>query len=201
MDIGQEQLGEVYVLAPVGRLDSDTESDLDLAIQDLDSVGARHFLIDLSQIGYVSSAGLRVLLALAKSCEGDGSLRLAGMSPQVKQVFDVAGFTRLFQIYPDRKAALDKHPHAGPPVSAAAPAAPAPAPKPAATDAPAPAPVPAPAPPVVEKGPSVGKLAASLLGASESGAAAGAESPVGEAAAKLFGIPGADAADPAKKRR
>ena len=142
MEIVQEQLGEVYVLAPVGRLDTDSASDLELALQDLDAAGAKHFVVDLAQIGYVSSAGLRVLTALSKSCEGGGSLRLAGMSAQVKQVFDVAGFTKMFKIYPDRNAALDKHPNAAP---APAPATAAPAEKPAK--------------------PGLGKLAATLMGA------------------------------------
>jgi len=142
MEIAQEQLGEVHVLVPVGRLDTDSASDLELALQDLDAAGAKHFVLDLAQIGYVSSAGLRVLTALSKSCEDGGSLRLAGMSAQVKQVFDVAGFTKMFKIYPDRAAALDRHPH----LAAAAPAAAAPA-------------------PVVAGKPGLGKLAASLMGA------------------------------------
>jgi anti-sigma B factor antagonist len=142
MEIAQEQLGEVHVLVPVGRLDTDSASDLELALQDLDAAGAKHFVLDLAQIGYVSSAGLRVLTALSKSCEDGGSLRLAGMSAQVKQVFDVAGFTKMFKIYADRAAALDKHPH----LAAAAPAAAAPAPAAAGK-------------------PGLGKLAASLMGA------------------------------------
>jgi hypothetical protein len=74
--------------------------------------GSKHFVLDLSKIGYVSSAGLRVLLMLAKQLDGGrGSLRLAGLNPQVKQVFDIAGFSKLFSIYASQDAALDKHPH------------------------------------------------------------------------------------------
>jgi anti-anti-sigma factor len=165
MEIAQEQLGEVYVVAPQGRLDTDSASDLELALQDLDAAGAKHFVVDLAGIGYVSSAGLRVLTALSKSCENGGSLRLAGMSAQVKQVFDVAGFTKMFKIYPDRAAALDKHPHGG---AAPAPAAPAPAKAPAAAPAVAPAAAaaaPAAAAPAPAAKPGLGKLAASLMGA------------------------------------
>ena len=111
MEIGQEQIGAVQVLTPVGRLDTDSASDFELAVQDLQAAGAKHFVVDFGKVNYVSSAGLRVLLALAKSCDGGaGSLRLAGLNPQVKQVFDVAGFSKLFQVHPDRKSALDKHP-------------------------------------------------------------------------------------------
>jgi anti-anti-sigma factor len=112
MEIGHEPVGSVSVLAPVGRLDTDSASDLELALADLQAADARHFVIDFSKIGYVSSAGLRVLLMTARALDGGkGSLRLCGLNPQVQQVFDVAGFTKMFQIFADRGAALDRHPH------------------------------------------------------------------------------------------
>jgi anti-anti-sigma factor len=118
IEIRQEELGEVRLLALSGRLDTETSADLELALQDLQAAGANHFLIDLADIGYVSSAGLRVLLALAKQLDGGrGSLKLCALNEAVGQVFDVAGFSRMFAIFPDRAAAL----------GAAAPAAPAPA--------------------------------------------------------------------------
>lgn len=111
MEIGQEQIGAVQVLTPVGRLDTDSAADFELAVQDLQAAGAKHFVVDFGKVNYVSSAGLRVLLSLAKTVDGGaGSLRVCGLNAQVKQVFDVAGFTKLFQMYAERKAALDKHP-------------------------------------------------------------------------------------------
>jgi len=105
--IEQEQQGDVRILALSGRLDTETAADLELALQDLQAAGATQFLIDLAAIGYVSSAGLRVLLALAKQLDGGrGSLRLCALNAAVMQVFDVAGFSKLFLIYPDRQSAL-----------------------------------------------------------------------------------------------
>lgn len=115
MDTVQEVRGAVQVLIPSGRLDTDSAADFELTVQDLLAADAKHFVVDLSKIGYVSSAGLRVLLMLAKSLERKGSLRLAGLNAQIRQVFDIAGFTRLFSIHPDLDAALDKHPHAAEP--------------------------------------------------------------------------------------
>lgn len=107
LEITQEQEGDLRILALRGRLDTDTASDLELIAQDLTAAGARDFLIDLAEVGYVSSAGLRVLLALAKQLEANkGRLRLCGLNPAVSQVFEVAGFTRLFAITKDRAAAL-----------------------------------------------------------------------------------------------
>jgi anti-anti-sigma factor len=112
MEIKQEQRGGVVVLAPSGRLDTDSSTDLELMINDLIAADARHFVVDLGQISYVSSAGLRVLLASAKQLDGGkGSVRLCGLNPQVKQVFDVAGFTKLFGIFSNAEAALAQHPN------------------------------------------------------------------------------------------
>jgi anti-anti-sigma factor len=111
IDIQQEQQGNVRILALRGRLDTETAADVELALQDLVAGGERHFLIDMAGIGYVSSAGLRVLLALAKQLDGGkGTLRICGLNTSVRQVFDVAGFSKLFSIFADRTAALGEPP-------------------------------------------------------------------------------------------
>ena len=107
IQIQQEQMGTLRILGLSGRLDTETAVDVELALQDLLAAGERHFLVDLGGIGYVSSAGLRVLLGLAKQLDGGkGTLKLCGLNPTVKQVFEVAGFSKLFTIMPDRAAAL-----------------------------------------------------------------------------------------------
>jgi anti-anti-sigma factor len=112
MDIAQELHGQVLVVAPSGRLDSETSGELELVLHDAGTAGRRHFVIDLAAVTYVSSAGLRVLLALAKRLDGGvGSVRLCNMSASVRQVFDISGFTSMFSLFPNRIAALDKHPH------------------------------------------------------------------------------------------
>lgn len=140
--IEQEERGEFRVLALSGRLDTETSADLELALQDLQAAGATHFVIDLANIGYVSSAGLRVLLALAKQLDGGrGVLRLCSLNEAVRQVFDVAGFSRMFAIFPSRDAALGA---AGAAAKPAPRPAPAPAPPKAAEAAPASEPARAP---------------------------------------------------------
>ncbi len=119
LEIREETIAEVRVLGLTGRLDTDTAADLELAAQDLIDAGARDFIVDLAGVGYVSSAGLRVLLMIGKSIDGKGSLRLCGLNATVRQVFDVAGFTQLFVIGADRNAVLAKA-KAKPAVAAAA---------------------------------------------------------------------------------
>ena len=70
MDILQELHGQVLLVAPSGRLDSETAGELELVLDDAGHAGRKHFVIDLAAVVYVSSAGLRVLLALAKRLDG-----------------------------------------------------------------------------------------------------------------------------------
>lgn len=106
LDIGSEKHGDFRVLRLDGRLDTETSADFELAAHDLTAAGENKFIVDLAGISYVSSAGLRVLLALAKQMSGGGSLRLCSLAPSVRQVFDLSGFSKLFSIAPDLNAAL-----------------------------------------------------------------------------------------------
>jgi anti-sigma B factor antagonist len=219
IEIRQEQHGDVRLLALSGRLDTETASDLELALQDLQADGARHFVIDLGDIGYVSSAGLRVLLALAKQLDGGrGSLKLCALNEAVRQVFDVAGFSRMFAILPDRDAALGAAAaaSASAPAVKAAPApvrAPAPAPSaaaapsaPAPTPATAPAAAPAAAAPAPAKAPpaeaELARHAAELLGAGQANATpAPASAELARTAAALLGAAGKPKAKSAEKSK
>ncbi len=173
LTIGEEQLGPVCLLVLAGRLDTETSADLELAVQDLLQAGNRRFVIDLAGVGYVSSAGLRVLLGLAKSVDGSGSLRLAALNTGVRQVFDVAGFTPLFRIHADRSDALARETAKGP----------------AAVAAPAEAPArPSAAPPALAVDHALGARAAALLDAQEGNATGDKASPdLVAAAARLLG--------------
>lgn len=105
LEIKTSDLGAAKLMLLNGRLDTETSADFELAAYDAHQAGIRAFVVDLSQITYVSSAGLRVLLALAKKLEGSGELKLCGIKGVVKEVFEKSGFARLFSIYPDVQAA------------------------------------------------------------------------------------------------
>ncbi|MBI2298893.1 MAG: STAS domain-containing protein [Armatimonadetes bacterium] len=88
----------VAVAAVSGRIDAYTAPDVEEQLQAAVSDG-RHLVVDLTATDYVSSAGLRVLLTLAKrSARGDFQMRLSGLQEAVREVFDIAGFSRLFEV-------------------------------------------------------------------------------------------------------
>jgi sigma-B regulation protein RsbU (phosphoserine phosphatase) len=98
MDIQQQGHGNRVVVAPVGRIDSTTSDALEKAINALLEAGTRSLVVDFSRVDYISSAGLRVLLVVAKRLrDGRGTLELAALGESVRQVFDLAGFLPLFK--------------------------------------------------------------------------------------------------------
>ncbi|WP_342644017.1 STAS domain-containing protein [Rhodoligotrophos ferricapiens] len=106
MEIDREQRDGIDVIAPVGRVDSNTARDLESALLPAFD-GGRKVIVDFSRLTYISSAGLRVLLLAAKQSKAKAAdLALAGMTPQVREVFTISGFAKLFRIYPDASAAV-----------------------------------------------------------------------------------------------
>jgi anti-sigma B factor antagonist len=98
--------GDVLTLTLKGRLDGTGALTFDGVAADRIAAQSAT-IIDLSEVAYVSSAGLRVLLKAAKTAKSGGrALILCGLLPQIQEVFDISGFTGLFRIVPDRSAAL-----------------------------------------------------------------------------------------------
>jgi len=92
-----------------GRLDArsapDFERDALAAADGLE--GERGMLLDLSGLEYISSAGLRSILLLARRLSGSGGrVVLCGMSGVVKEVFDISGFGSIFQLHDSVAEAL-----------------------------------------------------------------------------------------------
>jgi anti-anti-sigma factor len=107
MTISDAQEGGVSVVSPLGRIDSTTSAVLDRHLQGLAAAGQTRVVVDFTGVDYISSAGLRVMLALAKRARDQkGRVALFGMNDSVRQVFELAGFVALFTIAPTRAEAL-----------------------------------------------------------------------------------------------
>ena len=107
MDISEDRKADTVVLALSGKLDATTAKIFEDKIQAEINSGDRRFVIDLSQLEYVSSSGLRVLLLAAKRLHStDGKIVLCSLKEHVRQVFDLAGFSSILSIYGSRDDAL-----------------------------------------------------------------------------------------------
>ncbi|MBE0478262.1 STAS domain-containing protein [Candidatus Aerophobetes bacterium] len=99
MNITQKQEGGIDIFSLNGRFDAHCAADVEEKLNDAISRGARKLLLNLEGTEYISSAGLRVLLAIAKKLKKEGGqIKLCSLQPYVQEVFDVAGFTQIFTI-------------------------------------------------------------------------------------------------------
>lgn len=106
MDISENSRDGVLVISASGRLDSSSAGALE-AVLPARTKERKAVVLSLADVPYVSSAGLRVLLIGAKAAKAVGNrLVITGLSPAVREVFDISGFSKIFTIEPDIDAAL-----------------------------------------------------------------------------------------------
>ncbi len=93
---------DTLTLPVTGRVDAATAPQLSRAVHQEIARGARRVVLDLSGVSFLSSSGLRALLLIRKELMTlGGELRLAALQPQVREVFDLTGFSQVFAIHPD----------------------------------------------------------------------------------------------------
>ncbi len=108
MEISHRPMNRVDLLEVTGRVDAATASKLKQQIEALFERGRYRIVLDLAKLEYMSSPGLRVLIEARKRArewkladlEG-GDIRIANLPPKIKEVFDLTGFTSLFEMYGD----------------------------------------------------------------------------------------------------
>ena len=94
-----DELDGVAVVHVQGSIDARTAPELEHVLDDLRKRGHLQVVLDLAEVGVVSSAGLGVLLgALGAFHESSGGLGLAAMPRPVARVLDLLGFTPLFPV-------------------------------------------------------------------------------------------------------
>lgn len=107
MDISEDKKADAVILALSGKLDATTAKTFEDKILGVINSGAQRLVVDLSLLEYVSSSGLRVFLLAAKRLQGtDGKIVLCALKDQIRQVFDLAGFSSILPIYGSRDEAI-----------------------------------------------------------------------------------------------
>jgi anti-anti-sigma factor len=96
------------IVALEGRLDATTTTAFDEAVKDLPgSAQSKKILVDLSNLEFISSAGLRSFLSLGKACRASGAqLGFCSLGALVADVFKISGFVSIFSMFADRAEAF-----------------------------------------------------------------------------------------------
>ena len=89
--------GAEYTFLLEGRLDTITSPDLESEINKATPDAAK-LILDLAKLDYISSAGLRVLLGAAQAMDGKGDMIVRNLNQSVREIFDLTGFSNLFNI-------------------------------------------------------------------------------------------------------
>ena len=98
MNITKKAEGDALTLALEGRLDTATSPQLDEEL-DASLEGVRELTLDLTDLKYVSSAGLRVLLrAQRKMNAAKGKLLVTGVNESIMEIFEITGFSEILDI-------------------------------------------------------------------------------------------------------
>ncbi|MGN0597372.1 MAG: STAS domain-containing protein [Ruminiclostridium sp.] len=97
MNIIKNAENDKVTLAIVGRLDTNTAPQLEAELKQ-SIEGTRKLVLDFTKLDYVSSAGLRVILAAQKQMNKQGSMVITNVKPTVMEVFEITGFADILTI-------------------------------------------------------------------------------------------------------
>lgn len=111
VDIKTSKSQDCLLISITGELDTTTTPELEAKLNEESEANLRNYIIDLSETEYISSMGLRILLATLKKVKANGGrMLLSGLNDEIQEVFDMAGFASLFEIHPtlaEAKSAFD----------------------------------------------------------------------------------------------
>ena len=108
MEVDIRKQNESAVVSVKGRVDASTAPDFEKQLVELIDKDENRLVVDLSGLEYISSAGLRVILATAKRLKArQGDIILVGLGGSVKEVFEISGFYSIFNIKETVEAALE----------------------------------------------------------------------------------------------
>jgi len=98
---------DLLVVLISGRVDSTASKELEKQLMPLIDVNQTDLVLDCSAIPYISSAGLRLFLMVAKKVKAhNGRIHLCGLQETMRDIFEISGFTQFFEMHPSVELAL-----------------------------------------------------------------------------------------------
>lgn len=111
MEITTTIQGDILVATPQGkRIDASNAILVKGAMVDCVNSGSRKIVLDFTQVEFLDSSGLGVLVSLLKTLGNDGELVLCNVPPKVMSLFELTRMNRVFRIFPSRALAMAAFP-------------------------------------------------------------------------------------------
>ena len=107
MDIQTERIGGTLIAKAQGRIDGVNARDFEEAMKAAISSDDSAVVMDLEGLSYISSAGLRVILLIAKTLrKRDAEFLLCSLSDPIREVFEISGFDKIIPVHDSREKAI-----------------------------------------------------------------------------------------------
>ena len=107
MEITEKNTEKCMIMVIQGRLDTITSTVFEKRITELMDQQFTRILVNCSQMDYISSSGLRILLlALKRIAIAGGKFVICGLQENIREIFAISGFNTIFEIYPGEEEAL-----------------------------------------------------------------------------------------------
>jgi anti-sigma B factor antagonist len=109
MNVTIRDEGDTKIVMLQGKLDTNSTPTAESEINSLLDGGVNKLLINFEQLSYISSSGLRLLLATAKRLQGSGGdLRVCSLNEMATEVFELSGFTAIINVFSSEQEALGR---------------------------------------------------------------------------------------------
>ncbi len=100
MELESRETDGALILSVKGSMDADNAHEFEAFFQERIGGGHRAAFLDMGELDYISSAGLRVVMKMVKKVEATGAdIGIIGLQGVVRDVFKVTGFLSLFKVY------------------------------------------------------------------------------------------------------
>ena len=100
LNITESTKDNITIFTLEGRADTQGSVDLDLALQAAVAEGKHKMILEMADLKYISSSGLRTLAdILTQNKEAGGDLKLVALNSKVKRVLQIVGFDKFFSMY------------------------------------------------------------------------------------------------------
>lgn len=108
MDLKPDPQDRITILRPAGRIDQNNAGDFQASLeQEIDKADSSHVVLDMSDVEFISSIGLRALMVgFKKSKAAGGALLIAALTPLVKEIFEISRFDKVLTCFDELDDAI-----------------------------------------------------------------------------------------------
>jgi anti-anti-sigma factor len=110
MNISEQRVDDVTQIRLDGRFDAHTADSVETFLRDKISEGCRKFVMDMEHVSFIDSAGLRVILVMARDLRNQhrGEMHMAALQPAVRRVFEISGLENVISLFEDSQTATQR---------------------------------------------------------------------------------------------